>query len=260
MKKLLMILVGLSMIIGLSTQKTNAQDTTSSGKSIFSNDNLYSELTLASRNVYRGVSYGESPSIMMKGAWLPCNYFEIGVYGNMTMNGVKEGYGNQFDSYFTIKPFANSNTELKNISITSDDFFYFNSEDSLNNMFDWSSEKTQHFMEARLKYDGRIDFTAAYTYYANKNANVKGIYFEGGYDISEALYVSAGYLTEQSDLMFQSKGGWTNIGLTLTRKLHIKEWSPILKTSIIASPTYKTIYDSPGVGKNPMSLVASLTF
>lgn len=244
------------MIFG---QYTFAQDSTKTN-SIVSADKFSSELTLASRNVYRGVSYGESPSIMMKGAWLPCKYFEFGVYGNMTMTGIKDGYGNQINSYFTFKPFAGSQNELKNISITSDDFYYFNSEDSTNDFFAWSDTKTQHFMEARVKYDSRIDLTMAYTYWANKDANVKGIYFEGGYDVSDALYIFAGYITDQSDLMFQNKSGWTNIGFTITRKLHIKEWSPILRTSLIASPTYKTIYNATGVGKNPVSLVASITF
>lgn len=254
MKKLLTIIIVSILMMGYTTQ---AQDSTS----IFSADKFKAELTLASRNVYRGVSYGESPSIMMKGAWSMCKYTELGVYGNMTMNGVKEGYGNQINWYLTINPFVNSKSELKNISITSDDFYYFNANDADNgSFFAWSPEKTNHFMEARAKYDGKLDLTVAYTYLANKNAKVDGIYFEGGYDISKTLYISAGYLTAQNDLMFQNKGGWTNVGATLTTKLHIGDYSPILKTSVIASPNYENTYDSPGVGRNPISLVAALTF
>lgn len=255
MKKQIALLMCMFMIFGL----TNLNAQTSS--SLFAPEKFNSELTLASRNVYRGVSYGESPSIMMKGAWMPCKYAEVGIYGNMTLNGIKEGFGNQINSYITLKPFVNSKSELKNITITSDDYYYFNSVDTMNSdFFAWSNNKTNHFVEARVKYDGKVDLTVAYTYLANKNAKVDGVYFEAGYDLSTALYVFAGYLTDQNDLMFQNKGGWTNMGLTLSKQLHIKEWSPMLKTSIIASPTHRTIQDYPGVGRNPVSLVASLTF
>lgn len=256
-KTITLLMVCMFMIFG---QHTFAQDSTKTN-SIVSADKFSSELTLASRNVFRGVSYGESPSIMMKGVWTPCKYFEFGVYGNMTMNGTKDGYGNQINSYVTIKPFAGATNEVfRRISITSDDYYYFNSEDSTNDFFAWSDKKTQHFMEARFKYDGRFDLIMAYTYWAHKDAKVDGIYFEGGYDVSDALYVFAGYISDQSDLMFQSKSGWTNVGFTITRKLHMKEWSPVLKTSLIASPTSKTVYNLPGVGRNPVSLVASITF
>ena len=257
MKKLTKIIMAMFIVVGQTINHSSAQDST---KSVVSADKFKTELSLLSRNVFRGVGYGDSPSILMMGSWVPCEYTEIGVYGNVTMNGLKEGFGNQINSYITIKPFAKSDNELKNISLTSDDYYYFYSVDSMNNFFAKKNKKTNHFMEARIKYDGRIDFTVAYTYWGNKNADIDGVYFEGGYDISPVFYVFAGYLTDRNDLMFQTKGGWTNLGATLKRKLHIKDWSPELNTSVIISPTYQTVANFPGVGKNPISLVASLKF
>lgn len=249
------------MCLGTLTTSFAQGDSTTIINSAVDADNFNLELTLASRNVFRGVSYGESPSIMMKVGWMPCKWFEAGTYGNMTFNGTKDGYGNQVNTYFTIKPFANSKSQLKNISITSDDFFYFNADDADNNFFAWSGNKTQHFMEARVMYNGRIDLTAAYTYHANDNANVDGIYFEAGYDVSPMFYVFAGYLTDQNDLMFQNEAGFTNVGGTFTKKISVKDaGNTILKISLIGSPTYETIQEYPGVGTNPISLVASLTF
>lgn len=240
---------------------TTTMPATTDTNSIVSADHWKTELTIATRNVFRGVSYAESPSMIMTAAWLPCKYVEIGTYGNMTLTGTKEGYGNQINTYVTFKPFAESKSELKNVSITSDDFFYFNPNDDDNNFFAWSKEKTQHFIEGRLKYDGKIDFTVGYTYWANKNANVDGIYFEGGYDVSDNFYIFAGYLTDQNDFMFQETGGWTNIGGTVTRKLNVKNCcSTVLKISLIASPNCANHSDYPGVGRNPISLVGSLTF
>ncbi len=263
MKKTTTIFVVMLMIFGFN-YTVNAQETAEipkETKSVFEKENFNTELTLLSRNVFRGVSYGESPSIFGKGAWLPCKYFEMGVYGNVTLNGTTEGYGNQFNYYFTLKPFANSSTELKNISITSDDYFYFNSNDDDNNWTDYDSDKTQHFLEARAKYDGeKMDLTAAYTYYSNKEANVDGIYFEAGYDISKTFNVFVGYLTDQNDIMFQEDAGISNIGFTMQRKLNIQSWSPDMKVSTIFSPMYDTVYEYPGVGRKPVYLVVSLTF
>lgn len=266
MKKTKTIIVALLMIFGFfytvrAQEAGQVQEEKRNFASVLTEKNIVTELTLSSRNVFRGVSYGESPSIYAKGAWLPCNFFEIGVYGNVTLNGVSEGYGNQFNYYVTVKPFANSSSELKNLSITSDDYFYFNPNDDDNNWFDYDTDKTQHFLEARAKYDGsKLDLTAAFTYYANNEAMVDGIYFEAGYDINKSVNVFVGYLTGQNDLMFQSDDGFSNIGFTLQRNLNIQSWSPNLKVSTIFSPTYDTIYDSPGVGHKPVNLVVSLTF
>lgn len=251
MKKILMLL--LVLITGSVLTNANAQSDSSK---------FNSEFTIATRNIFRGTGWGQSPSLQMKLNWTPCSYFEMGAYGNVTSNGTKEGYGNEFNYYMTFNLFSESqNKHLKNISITLDDYFYFNSNDLDNNYFDYASDVTQHFIEGRLKYDGRLDLTAAYTLYANENANTDGIYFEAGYNLNKNLYAFLGYLTDESALMFQEESGVCNIGLTHQKELNIfKSGTSVLKTSVIVNPNYESIYDLPGVGRNPIGLVASLTF
>jgi len=224
-----------------------------------------SSLTLASRNVFRGVDYGGSPSIMMSASWAPCKYAEIGTYGNVTLNGNKGGYGNQVNLYFGIKPFAKSTGALKNISVTADDYFYFNSNDASNNYLDWSHDSTNHFIEGRIKYEGQLSVTVGSVLYSNKADSTKGVYMEGNLKVNDSFSLFVGYITGSSNLNFQGSSGVTNIGGTVSRKLSVKNCCTELKTSLIFSPNYKnhmvTSNNQPnGVGSNPVNLVVSLTF
>lgn len=253
MKKLLLILILVFTICG--TRTVLAQTDNAKTDSVISHPSrFYTELTLASRNMSRGVSFGNSPSIQMLANYRVCNYFEVGTYGQATMNGTKKGYGNTLNLYAAFK--------VKKFSLTFDDFFYFNSEDSTNNYFEYGSKKTQHFVEARLKYDSRLDLIAAYTVYQNSDIEKKNaIYLEAGYDLTENFNVFAGYVTDQSAQMFYDKAGFTSAGVTVSKNLNItNKFSTMLKTSLIFSPNYKNVTESQGVGRNPIYLVASLTF
>ena len=122
MRKILTVLLfvaGLTLSSFASVTDSTATVVDTSNHSMFSSDKLYAELTLASRNVFRGVSYSESPSIQPMMKWMPCKYAELGVYGFTTFTGERAGYGNQINAYITLKPFASSKSELKNISLTS---------------------------------------------------------------------------------------------------------------------------------------------
>jgi len=212
------------------------------------------ELTLASRNLSRGVSWGNSPSIQMMGNYKPCNYFEVGTYGQATLNGSSEGYGNQLNLYATFK--------YKKLSLTFDDYFYFNSDADDNDYFEYGSDKTQHFLEARAKYDGnRIDFIAAYTIYQNSNLNTgDAVYLEANYELNKNFSFFAGYVTDASDQMAYTDAGMTSVGTTWTKKFKIKDYSPTLRTSLVFCPNHENVADYPGVEGNPVYLVAAITF
>lgn len=247
MKKLLCILLLTFTMGGLSMAQSDSTATDST-----KGDKFKTELTLSSRNLYRGVSFGNSPSIQMMGAYMPCNYFEVGTYGQATLNGVTEGYGNQLNIYAAVK--------YNKFSLTFDDFFFFNADDDYNNYFEYRKDSTQHYMEARLKYDSRLDLTATYTFYQNSAfEDYKGMYLEAAYDVTDNFNVSAGYVTDKSAQMFYDKAGVTSVGVTFTRQLKTV-FSPVLKTSLIASPNYKNVSRYDGVGHAPVYLVASLTF
>lgn len=243
MKKLLII----CMMAFSFGEYSFAQDSTRTSK-------FDTELTIASRNVSRGVSWGNSPSIQMMGNYKPCNYFEAGTYGQVTLNGIGEGYGNQLNLYATFK--------YKRVSLTVDDYFYFNENDNDNDYFEYGSDKTQHFIETRAKYDGeRFDVIAAYTVYQNSNLSTgDAVYMEANYELNKDFALFAGYVTDASDQMAYTDAGMTSVGTTWTKKFKIKDYSPTLKTSLVFCPNHENVAEMAGVGGNPVYLVAAITF
>lgn len=245
MKKLL--LSFLAIIIFFTS---NAQDTTTSKKSKFE---FNSELTLASRNYWRGIGLGESPSI--QGLISVNRYgFELGAYGGVTTNGNRVGYGNWMENYLTYK--------YKNVSLTVDDYFFSSDVDSLNDFFNYGQKSTKHYVEARLKYEyKRIQFMAGYTIYSATADTTTGLYTEVIVDAGKGTSFFVGYLTAPSMLNFNDKAGFTNIGISHKRNLKIsKEFQPMIKTTLAFNPNYNSIPQLPGIGRNAISLIFSMTF
>jgi hypothetical protein len=213
---------------------------------------LNTEITLATRNIWRGLDYGSSPSIQGTLA-LTHDYFEIGTWGTTTLNGNKAGYGTWVELYATAK--------YKKFALTIDDYFFFNTDDSLNNYFDWSAEKTQHFIEARLKFDSeKFDLMAGYAFYKNKSDNTTGLYLEAEYSLFTNLSFIVGGLTSSSWLSFYNDGGITTIGVSGKRSIPVSDtFSLLLKTSLIFNPSYERSTETPGVGTNPVYVVVYLT-
>jgi hypothetical protein len=214
---------------------------------------INTEVALATRNIWRGLDYGSSPSVqgtlsVSKGA------FEIGTYGTTTLNGSKEGYGTWVELFVTAR--------YKQFSLTLDDYFFFNAEDSLNNYFEWNRETTQHFIESRLKWDTeKIDITAGYAFYKNEMDDTNGIYLEAEYSPSKNFSVVVAGLTGGSNLSFYDRGGITTIGMVGKRTIQVSDtFSFQIKTSFIVNPSYNKSVEAPGVGTNPVYFVVYLVF
>lgn len=214
---------------------------------------INTEVSLATRNIWRGLDYGSSPSVqgtfsVSKGA------FELGTYGTTTLNGSKEGYGTWVELFATAK--------YKQFALTIDDYFFFNADDNTNNYFDWGSEKTQHFIESRIKWDTeKIDLTAGYAFYKNSSDDTNGVYLEAEYSPYTNLSFMVGGLTGGSYLSFYNEGGITSIGVTGRRTVQVSDTFSIqLKSSLIFNPSYDKSVEAPGVGTNPVYVVVYLVF
>lgn len=211
------------------------------------------ELIVSSRNVWRGLNYGSSPSAQGNLA-LTHEYFDIGSYATATLNGNKSGYGNWLELYLSGK--------YKSFSLTVDDYFFFNADDSLNNYFDWAPDKTQHFIEGRVKYDGSsVDITAGYCFYRNTVDKTNGVYIEAEYAATERLsFVIAG-VTSSNWLSFYDGGGITTLGVSYKRDALIKGDKLLtIKPSLIFNPNYGNALVYTGVGNNPVYFVVSIIF
>jgi len=220
--------------------------------------------TLASKNVWRGVNYGNNlPTLQGTLALVVKEKFEIGACGTTTINGDKRGFGNWMELY--------TSYTINRWSFTIDDYYFF-SYDSLNDYFNWDSKTTQHLIEGRVKYniDKKFNIMASYNFYANKDAQ-KAFYFEAEYFIKPDFSFTVGAVTGPSWLNYYDKGGITTIGINGYRDLKVSKKIKIpLKSSLYFNPNYKNIakwdgsgYVDPGynyLGRNPVNFIISLNF
>ena len=206
------------------------------------------DFTLASKNVWRGINYGNNAPSLQGNLSLRSDVMEFGAMGTVTTNGTKSGYGNWLELY--------SSYTYKRWSLTIDDYYFF-SYDSLNDYLTWNYNTTQHLVEARLKYavDKRFSIFASYNIYANRYAS-KALYLEGEYFLRKDLSLLVSYLTGKSSLNFYDKGRITMIGIAGTRLIPITSTFALpIKVSLIVNPNYKGIAHYEGLGRNPVNFV-----
>ena len=215
-----------------------------------SNQGFNVDLGVASRNIWRGLDYGSSPSIWgdLYGSF---KNFSIGAMGTSTLSGSKSGYGNWMELY--------ASYTFKNLTFVVDDYFFFNSEDSLNNYFDYTPQNTQHLVEARIEYENDyLDVMVGYVVYSNNADNTNGVYLEATYKPNKTLSFTAGYLTASQWLSFYDKGGLINLGINGHRNISVFKRKLPLTASLILNPNYQNA--SPEVGNNPVYFVLKTDF
>ena len=215
-----------------------------------SNFSIDVDFGAASRNIWRGLDYGASPSIWgdFYGSF---KNFSLGAMATTTTNGSKLQYGTWLELY--------AGYEFKNFSLIVDDYFFFNAVDSANNYFDYSPNNTQHLVEARLEYENDfLEAMVGYVVYSNRADNSNGVYIEATYKASDKISFTAGYLTASQWLSFYEAGGITTLGVNGHRKLNVLKRELPLKASLIFNPNYKSA--SPLVGNNPAYFVLSTKF
>lgn len=208
------------------------------------------DLGIATRNVWRGLDYGASPSIWgdFYGTF---RNISLGAMGTTTINGAKDQYGTWLELY--------ASYEFKNLTFVIDDYFFFNAEDQDNNYFDYGSENTQHLVEARVEYENdKLEMLTGYVVYSNSEDDTNGVYLEATYRIIEELSFTAGFLTNSQWLSFYDAGGITTLGINGHRKVKVFGQDVPLRASLIFNPNYENA--SPLVGNNPVYFVLSTQF
>jgi hypothetical protein len=222
-------------------------------KDSLSSVEVNTEVTVATRNIWRGLDYGSAPSIQGTLS-VRKNNLEIGAWGTTTLNGSKRGYGTWMELFAT--------AYWKNWSFTVDDYFFFNEDDADNNYFEWDRKKTQHFIEGRIKYTHeRFSVMGGYAFFKNTADHTTGVYLEAEYFITSAFSLNLGGVTDASWLSFYDRGGITTVGFSGRREIPIgNSYSIDLKASLIANPNHNGSVNATGVGTNPIYFVVYLTF
>lgn len=182
--------------------------------------NWMTDVTLSSRMVWRGIDFASSPSLQGLLAYKH-KRVEVGALGIVTTNGSKEGFGNTLEVYATYN--------IGNLTLTVDDYFFFNAADSLNNYFDWRTGKTQHFVEARARFAWHsLAATAGYVLHKSAADHSNGLYLEAEYSPTSYLTFTAGGVTAASGLNFQTRAGITNVSITAKRTITVSKTFHIL--------------------------------
>jgi hypothetical protein len=238
MKKLILICTFV-----LSTVILYAQDTTK----------VNTSFTISSKNFWRGAVYGDNTPSVQGTLAVARGNFEIGAYGTSPLNGTSVGYGIWMEVY--------ASYNIGRFNITVDDYFFFNEFDQDNDYFNWNHNSTQHLVEGRLKYAvEKFSLTGSYVVYAaewSKNS----LYFEGEYFLIPELSVLAGYVAGESYLNFYDDSGITHVGIAGNRKIKVTNTFEVpVKAALYASPNYEDIAELPGLRRNPINFVLTLSF
>lgn len=207
---------------------------------------------LFSRYVWRGVNFGSSPSIQGQLAYTASG-FTLGCFVAKSLNGNAVGFSNTSNIFVSY--------QYKGVSLTVDDYFFYD-EDNLDRYMDWS-DTTLHFIEARLRYDGKRCYGfAGYNFYGADGINKDAVYLEVGYKFpTQGLSFFAGYLTDKSDLNFSTEAGFTNIGITKEKELKLNDKLSLpLTCSVIVNPNYENIVDLPRVTRSFITMVVGAAF
>jgi hypothetical protein len=209
--------------------------------------------SLSSKNFWRGAVYGDNVPSIQGNVSLISGNFEIGACGTSPLNGSSFGYGIWMELF--------ASYTLGRFNLTVDDYFFFNEADAENDYFNWNHDETQHLVETRLKYTvDKFNLMGSYVVYASNNS-VNSLYFEGEYFFIPEFSVLAGYVAGESYLNFYDDGGITHVGIAGNRKVVITPNFTIpVKAALYASPNYKNISDLPGLRRNPINLVVTLSF
>lgn len=256
MKKISRILLWVALFLVLATMANRVfaqtNDTLKIEKHL-----IVTSVSMSSKNFWRGNVYGNNtPSISGTLAMHLKNHFEVGATGTSPMNGSRDGFGIWMELY--------ASKSIKQFTITLDDYYFFNAQDSLNDYLNWSRSNTQHLVEARLKYDapnGRFSITASTVIYTATGAP-NSLYLETEYYLVPKIFsVSAGGIFGPSALNFYDKGGVTHFGFTGYRDIVVsKELTIPLHVGLFTSPNYQNASKYPAFSQNPINMIVGISF
>lgn len=261
MKKVTLLL----LLLALSTMLGSAQTDTTKHKGLFfkptkKESPFSTEVGVATTNLWRGVDISKQTAVKVDAEFEPVSWFTVGVDASLVYNQAKPGYGNQINTRMHFN--------IYNISLGFQDVYFHDNTGNYSDTayFDLNKNTTNHFVEATFKYKGdsnsKIDLKANYVFYQKTNNPNGALYFETIYHIASNTQLFAGYVTGASYANFQTKAGFTNVGINIKRQLEFSnKFSTIIKTTIAVNPNYKTIIaDVPTVSNRPVNVVLTAIF
>ncbi|MGF1669203.1 MAG: hypothetical protein ACFCU6_02045 [Balneolaceae bacterium] len=192
---------------------------------------------VASRYVWRGADFGNSPSIQPDISASFGN-FEIGAWAAIATQGDPEGTEVDWYASYTIDTNASGSFSL---SLTD----YTFPELPTGNYF----SKEAHFLEGAVGYSGPSSFPVSIsTGVFFTNDDDYSIYTEIGYEI-KMVNLFFGFTPKESELYGTRKAGVINTGISASKAIRITDsFSINLNTSIIGNPHSDDLFFVFGIG------------
>jgi hypothetical protein len=239
MKKLLLIMLGLTMTVSTFAQEKECK--------------LKDNYSINTSRIYRGVGLGTSPAVDAKISYDFCDWFSLSTNGVVTTNTLGGGYGSSLENTLTVK--------RKNLSVSLGDMFFVNGLGS-EDYFDYGKE-TNHLVNGTVKYTDKKIYGLVQTTVLKSEADEKnGVYFETGYKFNDHFSLGLGYVTDASTMNFREKAGFTHVGLTYAKDVKLSStFKPSLSTTLVFNPSYKDVTPGlVGVNSNPVQFAVGLSF
>lgn len=202
---------------------------------------------LYSRYVWRGLDYGNSPSIQPTIKYTKSN-FTIGGWGAYATTATGYNSINPQAPYKETDLFA-SYTLPFGITIGVTDFFLASNGIMNSNYFDYKSDSTSHAFEANLVYTYKgLSLTGSYVFNETTGAGSQGgdTYVEAKYTFENSVnfFVGGGnkWYTADSNYNKTSKFNICNVGVGATKTIKFTDsFSLPVNGSIIINPNAKQI-------------------
>lgn len=176
---------------------------------------LKSGFDLVSRYHWRGLVLSPGMAIQ-PGLEATSGGFTLGAWGSTTLQPFEWQEVDMYLSY-----------AWKDFSISVNDYFYYNDTITDPGFFDYRRDHTGHVLELMAKFNGseKIPFrlVGAYNFYGNDPSN--SFYFEMAWmkTIKDIDFEIFSGFTPQKGYYDESKNGFTNFGIRMTRNLEISK-------------------------------------
>lgn len=226
-------------------------------------------LTLATKNVWRGIDFGNgTPSAQGLVTFKPSDRWDFNVLGITSLTGDNRGYSTTLNFFV--------NYTLGDLTLTLDNYYFEGDATNIPTSF-WDY-RNAHFLEGRVGYAlGKFSFTAGYTlygggFYSNPVIdsmgtvlqNTKGLYLEAKYQPSDAITLSVGGITGASALNFNDKAGFTNVGFKYSKTVKITDHFSIpFDFQLVVNPSWGNIAPAGlprvGYGNQRVNFVVAMT-
>ena len=239
MKKIIFTLVLISELSAVAQE--TAEPATETKKS-----NINIGVDVQSRYIWRGIQLGGASPSLQPSIEISSGKFVFGAWGAYSTGG--ENTGQEADLYISYSP-----SDIFSFTITD---YFFPSEGTLNNYFDYDGDTTGHVFEAMVSFAGTENFPIVLTLATNfagtadKDTNgdqAFSTYIEASYsktvgDVEYSVFAGAVF-ADDAGYYLTDGSGFINLGFGISKEVKITNtFSLPVNAALLFNPDQENIY------------------